>query len=44
MDAFRSLKEYKKGETLNNEFNGCIVENYRPPLALNERTVLSTVK
>jgi hypothetical protein len=39
MAAFRSLKQHIEGESMENEFHGHIVENYRPPQPLNDRVV-----
>ena len=47
MQAFRSMNEVSKGATPpanENDFNGKIVENYRPPLPLGDRLLRASFK
>jgi len=47
MDAFRNMKEERAGQKLppqENDFDGFIVENYRPPLALGDRLLRASFK
>lgn len=40
LDAFRAMKSYHPSECCpQDELEGCLVENYRPPCPLNERVV-----
>ena len=43
MNIFRGMKTMKPGEAPpSDELGGCMVENYRPPLALGSRLLRSS--
>ena len=47
MQAFRNMNEISKGATVKpeeNDFGGKIIENYRPPLPLGDRTLRASFK